>query len=115
MDAYILSAINEHKELTNRINKLTAFITSCNADMAKGESKIDVEDYTLMRIQLEHMINYHDILSARLEKHGVVVFGDKYFEDVTEIKEPAFNPVDNKTPGPGSDFDLDKQNENIQN
>lgn len=89
MDAYILRAINEHKKLTARINKLSAFITSCNADMAKGESKVDVEDYTLMRIQLEHMISYHDILSARLEKHGVVVSGDKYFEDVTEIKEPA--------------------------
>ena len=89
MDAYILRAINEHKELTTRINKLAAFITSCNADMAKGESKIDVEDYTLMRIQLEHMISYHDILSARLEKHKVVVSGDKYFEDVTEIKEPV--------------------------
>lgn len=25
------------------------------------------------------------------------------------------NTVDNKTPAPGSDFDLDKQNENIQN
>ena len=112
MDAYIFRAINEHKELTTRINKLVAFITSCNADMAKGESKVDVEDYTLMRIQLEHMINYHDILSARLEKHGIVVSDDKYFEDVTEIKEST--PVDNKTPSPGSDFDLDKQNENIQ-
>lgn len=113
MDAYILRAINEHKELTTRINKLASFITSCNVDMAKGESKVDVEDYTLMRIQLEHMISYHDILSARLEKHGIVASGDKYFEDVTEIKEPA--PVDNKTSAPGSDFDLDKQNENIQN
>lgn len=89
MDAYILRAINEHKELTTRINKLAAFITSCNADMAKGKSKVDVEDYTLMRIQLEHMISYHDILSDRLEKHGVVVSDDKYFEDVTEIKEHA--------------------------
>lgn len=88
MDAYILRAINEHKELTARINKLSAFITSCNADMTKGESKVDVEDYTLMRIQLEHMISYHDILSARLEKHGIVVSDNKYFEDVTEIKEP---------------------------
>lgn len=89
MDAYILRAINEHKELTSRINKLSSFITACNADMTKGESKVDVEDYTLMRIQLEHMISYHDILSARLEKHGVVVSGDKYFEDVTEIKETS--------------------------
>lgn len=112
MDAYILRAINEHKELTTRINKLAAFITSCNADTAKGESKIDVEDYTLMRIQLEYMISYHDILSARLEKHGIVVSDDKYFEDVTEVKEPAH--VNSKTPGSGSDFDLDKQNENIQ-
>ena len=106
MDAYILRAINEHKELTARINKLSAFITSCNADMAKGEYKVDVEDYTLMRIQLEHMINYHDILSARLEKHGIVVSDDKYFEDVTKINF--------SNPSPGSDFDLDKQNENIQ-
>lgn len=89
MDAYIFRAINEHKELTTRINKLASFITSCNADIAKGESKVDIEDYTLMRIQLEHMISYHDILSARLEKHGVVVSGDKYFEYITEIKEPA--------------------------
>ena len=112
MKRYILNLINEHKELTERINKLTAIITSCNVDTAKEQYKDCLEDYVLIRIQLEHMINYHDILSSRLEKHGVVVSGDKYFEDVTEIKEPA--PVDNKTPAPGSDFDLDKQNENIQ-
>ena len=112
MKRYILNLINEHKELTERINKLTSVITSCNVDAAKEQYKICLDDYVLMRIQLEHMINYHDILSARLEKHGIVVSGDKYFEDVTEIKEPT--PVDNKTPAPGSDFDLDKQNENIQ-
>lgn len=112
MKRYILNLINEHKELTERINKLTAVINSCNVDAAKEQYKVCLDDYVLMRIQLEHMINYHDILSARLEKHGVVVSGDKYFEDVTEIKEPA--PVDSKTPSPGSDFDLDKQNENIQ-
>ena len=112
MKRYILNLINEHKELTERINKLTSVITSCNVDAAKEQYKICLDDYVLMRIQLEHMINYHDILSARLEKHGIVASGDKYFEDVTEIKEPA--PVDNKTPAPGSDFDLDKQNENIQ-
>ena len=112
MKRYILNLINEHKELTERINKLTSVITSCNVDAAKEQYKICLDDYVLMRIQLEHMINYHDILSARLEKHGVVVSGDKYFEDVTEVKEPA--PVDSKTPSPGSDFDLDKQNENIQ-
>ena len=111
MKRYILNLINEHKELTERINKLTSVITSCNVDAAKEQYKVCLDDYVLMRIQLEHMINYHDILSARLEKHGVVVSGDKYFEDVTEVKEPA--PVDSKTPSPGSDFDLDKQNENI--
>ena len=112
MKRYILNLINEHKELTERINKLTSVITSCNVDTAKEQYKICLDDYVLMRIQLEHMINYHDILSARLENHGVIVSGDKYFEDVTEIKEPAH--VDSKTPSPGSDFDLDKQNENIQ-
>ena len=112
MKRYILNLINEHKELTERVNKLSAVINSCNVDAAKEQYKICLDDYVLMRIQLEHMINYHDILSARLEKHGIVASGDKYFEDVTEIKEPA--PVDNKTPAPGSDFDLDKQNENIQ-
>lgn len=113
MKRYILNLINEHKELTERINKLTAIINSCKVDAAKEQYKVCLDDYVLMRIQLEHMINYHDILSARLEKHGVVVSDDRYFEDVTEIKEPI--PVDNKTPAPGSDFDLDKQNENIQN
>ena len=112
MKRYILNLINEHKELVERINKLASFITSCNVDTVKEKYKDCLEDYVLMRIQLEHMNRYHDILSARLEKHGVVVCGDKYFEDVTEIKESA--PVDNKTPAPGSDFDLDKQNENIQ-
>ena len=112
MKRYILNLINEHKELVERINKLASFITSCNVDTVKEKYKDCLEDYVLMRIQLEHMNRYHDILSARLEKHGVVVLGNKYFEDVTEVKEPA--PVDSKTPGPGSDFDLDKQNENIQ-
>ena len=89
MKRYILNLINEHKELTERINKLTAIITSCNVDTAKEQYKVCLDDYVLMRIQLEHMINYHDILSTRLENHGVVVSGDKYFEDVTEIKDPA--------------------------
>lgn len=87
MKRYILNIINEHKELTERINKLTAVINSCNVDAAKEQYKVCLDDYVLMRIQLEHMISYHDILSARLEKHGVIVSGDKYFEDVTEIKE----------------------------
>ena len=106
MKRYILNLINEHKDLTERINKLTAVITSCNVDAAKEQYKICLDDYVLMRIQLEHMINYHDILSARLEKHGVVVSDDKYFEDVTNVNF--------SNPAPGSDFDLDKQNENIQ-
>ena len=113
MKRYILNLINEHKDLTERINKLTAVINSCKVDTAKEQYKVCLDDYVLMRIQLEHMINYYNILSARLEKHGVVVSGDKYFEDVTEIKEPS--TVDSKTPSTGSDFDLDKQNENIQN
>ena len=112
MKRYILNLINEHKELVERINKLASFITSCNVDTVKEKYKDCLEDYVLMRIQLEHMNRYHDILSARLEKHGVVVLGNKYFEDVTEVKEPT--QVDSKTPSPGSDFDLDKQNENIQ-
>ena len=107
MKRYILNLINEHKDLTERINKLTAVITSCNVDAAKEQYKVCLDDYVLMRIQLEHMINYHDILSARLEKHGIVVSDDKYFEDVTNVNF--------SNPAPGSDFDLDKQNENIQN
>lgn len=89
MKRYILNLINEHKELTERVNKLTAVINSCKVDAAKEQYKVCLDDYVLMRIQLEHMINYYNILSARLEKHGIVASGDKYFEDVTEIKESA--------------------------
>lgn len=106
MKRYILNLINEHKELTERVNKLTAVINSCKVDAAKEQYKVCLDDYVLMRIQLEHMINYHDILSARLENHGVVVSDDKYFEDVTNVNF--------SNPAPGSDFDLNKQNENIQ-
>lgn len=106
MKRYILNLINEHKELTERVNKLTAVINSCKVDAAKEQYKVCLDDYVLMRIQLEHMINYYNILSARLEKHGVVVAGDKYFEDVTNVNF--------SNPAPGSDFDLNKQNENIQ-
>ena len=115
MKRYILNLINEHKELTKRTNKLSAFITSCNIDSVKEEYKISLEDYALMRIQLDHMNNYRDALSTRLNHHGIMICGNRYLEDVTEITEPMFNPVDNKTPGPGSDFDQDKQDENIQN
>lgn len=112
MKRYILNLINEHKELVKRTNKLAAFITSCNIDSVKEEYKISLEDYALMRIQLDHMNNYRDTLSTRLNHHGIMICGNRYLEDVTDINES--NPVDNKTPGPGSDFDLDKQNENIQ-
>ena len=112
MKRYILNLINEHKELVERINKLASFITSCNVDTVKEKYKDCLEDYVLMRIQLEHMNRYHDILYARLEKNGVVVLGNKYFENITDFKEPT--PVDSKTTSPDSDFDLDKQNENIQ-
>ena len=99
MKRYILNIINEHKELTERINKLTAVINSCKVDAAKEQYKVCLDDYVLMRIQLEHMINYHDILSARLEKHGIVASGDKYFEDVTEIKEPDSSTEPNSSEG----------------
>ena len=112
MKRYILNLINEHKELTKRTNKLGAFITSCNIDSVKEEYKVSVEDYVLMRIQFEHMVNYRDTLSTRLNHHGIIICGNRYLEDVTDINES--NPVDNKTPSAGSDFDLDKQNENIQ-
>lgn len=110
MDAYLSRAINEHKELTARVNKLASFIQSIQLDMTKGECKVDVEDYTLMRIQLEHMINYHDILESRLNKHGIVVDGEKYYEDVTEICD--LRVPENSNPGSGSDFDLDKEKAN---
>lgn len=112
MKRYILNLINEHKELTKRTNKLAAFINSCNIDSVKEEYKISLEDYALMRIQLDHMNNYRNALSTRLNHHGIMICGNRYLEDVTDINES--NPVDNKTPDPGSDFDLDKQNENIQ-
>lgn len=107
MDAYISRAINEHKELSARINKLGSFITACDVDRVKGDSKVDVEDYVLMRIQLEHMLNYHNVLEARLNKHGIIVDGGKYFEDVTEICD--IRVPENSNPAPGSDFDLDKE------
>lgn len=112
MKRYILNLINEHKELTERINKLTAIITSCNVDTAKEQYKVCLDDYVLMRIQLDHMNNYRDTLSTRLNHHGILICGNRYLEDVTDINES--NPVDNKTPSTGSDFDLDKQHENIQ-
>lgn len=106
MDAYIIRAINEHKELTTRINKLASFIAACNVDRVKGECKVDIDDYALMRIQLAHMINYHDVLESRLNKHGVVVDGNEYFENVTKICD--LRVPENSNPGPGSDFDADK-------
>ena len=106
MKRYILNLINEHKELTERVNKLTAVINSCKVDAAKEQYKVCLDDYVLMRIQLEHMINYYNILSARLEKHGVVVSGDKYFEDVTEIKE--YVPSTEHSSSEGKEKDKDK-------
>lgn len=102
MDAYLSRAINEHKELTARINKLASFITACDVDRVKGECKVDVDDYILMRIQLEHMIDYHDLLESRLNKHGIVVEGEKYYEDVT-------NPIPVQPTDSESDFDKKKK------
>lgn len=102
MDAYLVRAIDEHKELTARINKLASFITACNVDRVKGECKVDVDDYVLMRIQLEHMINYHDVLESRLNKHGIIVEGEKYYEDVT-------NPIPVQPTDSESDFDKKKK------
>lgn len=105
MKRYILNLINEHKELTERVNKLTAVINSCKVDAAKEQYKICLDDYVLMRIQLEHMINYYNILSARLEKHGIVVSGNKYFEDVTEIKEHVSSTEPSSSEGKEKDKD----------
>lgn len=105
MDVFKIRAINDHKELTARINKLASFITACQTDMVKGECKVDTEDYALMRIQLEYMINYHDILESRLNKHGIIVDGERYFEDVT--KHTEIRLPENSKPSPGSDFDVD--------
>lgn len=105
MNANLINRINEHKELTARINNLASLIKACDLDMVKADCKVDVEDYALMRIQLEHMINYHDILESRLNKHNILVDGTDYFEKVnTEYRTPV-----NSNPSPGSDHDLDGQ------
>lgn len=106
MDANLINRINEHKELTARIAELASFIEACKVDMIKGECKVDVEDYVLLNVQLEHMCHYHEVLESRLNKHGIYVDNGEYFEKVnTEYRTPV-----NSNPFPGSDHDLDGQN-----
>lgn len=91
MDKFIKRAIDEHKELSERIDKLVRFID----DVAIDDKNIGKYEYSLMVVQLEHMISYAKTLMDRLNHHGVYFNDDEYFEKVDAIKQPD-NTHDNQ-------------------
>jgi len=90
MKEFVKRMIAEHKELTERIDKLDAYVFSKESD---NEEKID---FANMCIQLSAMKKYAEALGARLYNQGIRFNGDEYLE---VIEDHTF----------GSDYDVDKK------
>ena len=86
--------IEEHAQLSVRIDKLHEYVYSSKSD---NDDKVEFANKC---IQLAAMKKYEEALRARLENADIVCDGNSYFERVATIeeKEPA-----------GSDFDKDKE------
>lgn len=89
MKEFVKRMINEHRELTERIDKLDANVFSEESD---GDDKVEFANKC---VQLSAMKKYAEALAARLYNQGIRFNGDEYLE---VVEEHAF----------GSDYDVDK-------
>lgn len=89
MDKFIDRAINEHKELVGRVERLESFL-----DAVENDEKISKKEYALMVSQANAMEDYLTCLTARLRMHGINVApndngGYDYFEKVDTTDEQS--------------------------
>lgn len=89
MDKFIKRAINEHKELVSRIERLEAFLP-----VVEKDAKISKKEYAAMVGQANAMNEYLDCLTARLAMHKIAIVsngngGYDYFEKVDTTDEQA--------------------------
>lgn len=93
MEKFVKEMIEEHAQLVNRIDKLDKFLNCCcPGEFPKYKDKPkDVSDDEFIKLVLQRkcMIDYCDILKARLEINGIFydTFDKEYFEKVAKNKE----------------------------
>ena len=102
MNIEIMNMIEEHKVLTSRIKNVESQIYGVQT----LDNPVDSIEYTNLAIQLRGMKIYREGLEARLTNRGIIIDGDNYYENVTNI-EPIHCPYY----VPRSDYDEDKQKE----
>lgn len=90
MKEFVKRMINEHRELTERINMLDANIFSEKFD---GDDKVEFANKC---IQLSSMKKYAEALAARLYNQGIRFNGDEYLEVVEKCTSDSEYDVDKK-------------------
>lgn len=101
MENFVKRLIVEHKELTEKRNRLNGFINS------KDSNKVSKRELLLLGAQLVTIDTYIDILENRLIEHDVEAKDGLYKKIITEtdvIEDVEFYDQ----PTHGSDYDTDK-------
>lgn len=70
MQKYVKRMILEHKELSEKIEKLAAYIQN-DLNKPDGVGKDSREEYADKVLQLDAMVNYKNCLSSRLARAGI--------------------------------------------
>lgn len=101
MESFVKRLIVEHKELTEKRNRLNGFINS------KDSNKVSKRELLLLGAQLVTIDTYIDILENRLIEHNVEAKDGLYKKIITETDVIEDVKFDDK-PAHGSDYDTDK-------
>lgn len=100
MNNYQKSLIEEHSQLTVRVQKLNDYV---HGDGSANDNKVEFANKCL---QLAAMKKYEECLLARLENTGVIFEEGNYFERVATINQPV--PTTENCCGSDYDVDSDK-------
>ena len=104
MESFVKRMIKEHSELVVRIHKLNDYIYSSSSD---NDGKVEFANKC---IQLAAMKKYEEALRARLENRGIFFNDGDYVEHIATIDNSGKLHEKDEKPLPGSDFDIDKEN-----
>lgn len=88
MNTYQQNLINEHKEISIKVNALHNYIYS--GESLNNDNPIE---YANKCIQLRGMKMYEEALCARLTNTGVIFENGNYFEQVDALKAPSHTDV----------------------
>jgi len=79
MKDFVERIIKEHKELRNKVNNLSNFVDN-------NFNSLNKEEYSLMRLQLNAMINYLTYLEQRLKIYNIYITPNGEYLEKLNIK-----------------------------